>query len=128
MTTKTLCNPIVTVKTEISIDTQSLSDLLCNAIEGGSNYWCKSIDRVGDSPAEYRHEHPFYEGCSLLVVPSEETEKNEYIVDIQAIRKAVQIMANSYPIAFNDLLNDNADAETGDIFLQLCCFGEVIFG
>ncbi len=123
------------VKIELSVSHQALSDLLCNAIEGGSNYWCQAITRLGKPQTQtntpiylYRHEYPFHEGCALLVIPSEETPQKECIVDLATITKAIQIMADKHKDHFLNFLNDNADAETGDVFLQLCCFGEVLFG
>jgi hypothetical protein len=32
------------------------------------------------------------------------------------------------PRHFADVLNENDDAGTGDVFLQCCLFGEIIFG
>ena len=37
-------------------------------------------------------------------------------------------MKKEYPSHYADLVEENDDAETGDIWLQLAVFGEVIYG
>jgi hypothetical protein len=51
-----------------------------------------------------------------------------YSLNIQTITKGLQIMADQYPRHFNNFLDDNADAETGDVFLQCCLFGKLVYG
>ena len=42
--------------------------------------------------------------------------------------KGSQIMANKYTWHFDNFINDNADAETGDVFLQCSVLGDIVFG
>ena len=37
-------------------------------------------------------------------------------------------MGEHYPWQMENLLQENDDAETSDVFLQCCLFGKVIFG
>jgi hypothetical protein len=37
-------------------------------------------------------------------------------------------MADKYPRHIADILSENDDATTGDVFLQLCLFGDVVYG
>jgi hypothetical protein len=111
-----------------NIKEQDIKDLLCNAIEGGSNYWCNFMDRMGGiSPkvAPYRQDVPFVEGGWLEVV---DEEGKAYRLDRAAIEKGMNIFADKYPKHFADFINENADATTGDVFLQCCVFGEAIYG
>lgn len=110
------------------IPDQDIKDLLCNAIEGGSNYWCASMDRKGgitQAQAEYRQDVPFVEGGWLEVV---DEEGKEHRLDRAAIEKGMNIFAEKYPKDFADFIGDNADAGTGDVFLQCCIFGDAIYG
>jgi hypothetical protein len=50
-----------------------------------------------------------------------------YIIGAEQIKAALQIMAEKHNDMFMDIINENDDADTADIFLQLCCFKEVIF-
>lgn len=120
-----------TIKLEIEIKEQDLRDLLCNAIEGGSNYWCSSMDRQGGistTLAPYRQDVPFVPGGWLEVCDGEDQSRSPIRLDREAIIKGLNIFATKYPRHFGNFINDNADAETGDVFLQCCCFGEAIYG
>jgi len=37
-------------------------------------------------------------------------------------------MAEKYPRHFHNFLEENDDAETGDVFIQCCLFGEIVYG
>ena len=39
-----------------------------------------------------------------------------------------QIMADKFPRHFANILNENDDAETGDVFLQCCLWGDIVYG
>jgi len=114
------------------ITVERVKDLLCCAIEGGSNYWCKYMDRMGGiSPtqAEYRQDVPFVEGGWLEVTEDEnEGEGRTFRLDLDAIKKGLQVFAVKYPRHFADFITQNDDATTGDVFLQCCCFGDAIYG
>jgi hypothetical protein len=44
------------------------------------------------------------------------------------LQRGLTLLAEKHPRHWNDFLNENTDADTGDIFLQLCVLGEVTFG
>ncbi len=116
------------------ITDEQRSNLLCSALEGGSNYWCDTIDRHGVTveQAKYRSDVPFVVGGWLEVVEQEPHDKartnKSYRLDLGTIQHGLNIMAEKYPIHFNDVKNDTSDAITGDVFLQCCLFGSVIYG
>ncbi len=115
------------------------ADLLCGAFEGGSNYWYTIADRkepeVLAQPwgeGEYTPMHisyPFSEGGALIIEDMED-EDVRVTLDREAIERGKKLLTenpdyNSYLV---DVLDEQDDAETGDVFLQLCVFGEVIYG
>ena len=51
-----------------------------------------------------------------------------YTLDRAGIEKGLLIMKSVYPRHFGDAIAENDDATTGDVFLQCCLFGEVVFG
>lgn len=124
---------VATIPVPVQITVERVKDLLCNAIEGGSNYWVDTLDRMGGitrEQAEYRQDVPFVEGGWLELVEGEEDcgKGRKFRIDLEAIKKGLTVMAEKYPKAFADFINENDDAETGDIFLQCICFGEAIYG
>ena len=125
----------VTVNHQISLD--RISNLLCSAFEGGSNYWYeiqkfvepKTITFRTDEDQVYKHlDYPLNDGGAVIVGDIEDEDSEPKRLDLNAIKKGIQIMAEKYPRHMSDFLNDNDDADTGDIFLQCCLFGEAIYG
>jgi hypothetical protein len=114
------------------IPKQRISDLLCCAFEGGSNYWYW-INRFNYPDEkilklEYPHlELPLIEGGSLLIDAQGDKEHSGKLLNLESIQKGLQLLHDNYCNHFNDLLTENDDADTGDVFLQLCLFGEVVF-
>jgi len=121
---------LISLNVSVPISIERVKDLLCGAIEGGSNYWCKYIDRMGGitrEQAEFRQDVPFVEGGWLEV--TEDCEEGKVIrLDVDAIKNGLQTLSEKYPHHFSDFINDRDDATTSDVFLQCCCFGEVIYG
>lgn len=125
----------VNVKHEISLD--RISNLLCSAFEGGSNYWYqiqkfvqpKALTFRTDEDQVYRHlDYPLNDGGAVIVGDMEDEDSEPKRLDLKSIQKGLQIMAEKYPRHMGDFLNDNDDAETGDVFLQCCLFGDAIYG
>ena len=119
----------------IEIPDQRIQDLLCSALEGGSNYWYfiesfnypKGEDKQSLG-IEFEHlELPFKGGSLTFTVPEDDDGK-EYILDSKAIQQGMKVMAEKYPRHFENFLDENDDAITGDVFLQCCLFGEVVYG
>ena len=126
-------NKIIEVPMRVPMEEERLQDLLCCAFEGGSNSWYiinsfnyaegHNKDSLG---IEFEHiELPFHEGCSVTVGNSENTEAK--VLDLEAIKSGVQAMAEHYPNHFADWAGENEDSVTGDVFLQCCLYGELVF-
>lgn len=134
--------PVMTTQVKLDIELHKISCLLCNALEGGSNYWYTikefikptiepivAYSSFGDEDPEiFPHlDYPLNEGGALIIVDNEDDEK-EYRLDLEAIKKGIQIMSEKYPWHFSNFINETDDADTGDTFLQCCLFGEAIYG
>lgn len=120
---------------KVDVSDQRIQDLLCNALEGGSNYWytIKAVNfpkgQTKESLGiEFTHIELPFKGGSLTIGDQESAAMPDKVLDRKAIDKGLEVMANKYPRHFADLLAENDDAETGDVFLQCCCFGEAIYG
>ncbi len=128
---------VVTVTSTIS--RSRIADLLISALEGGSNYWyylrryemAASLD-IG----EFAHGHitiPLTKGCTAVIIVKEEcvgdvNAGREFRLNLDSVAKGAQIMSEKYPRHWGDFLSENDDAETGDVFLQCCLFGDIIYG
>jgi hypothetical protein len=133
------------MKLEIEIKDDDIRGLLCSAFEGGSNYWYANLDysladitldqcRPGGQYAVEGWEHPFYvvpflPGCALTLTDSENSDPTKvFRLDRESLERGVKVMAEKYPHHLAEVLRENADADTGDVFLQCCLFGELVYG
>ena len=123
----------ITVNIKQTFKEQDMKDLLCIAFEGGSNYWY-FIEEFGNPDkieCEYQHiDLPFSENGYLMIKDQEDDsdEPELYRLDRKAIEKGLPIMAEKCPWHFDNFVKDNADAETGDVYLQCCLFGDIVYG
>lgn len=120
---------------------EQISDVLCSAFEGGSNYWYHIDEQI--KPSEWQfdsdpqrsphlhwlHDYPLNPNGALLI--SDTTEDNEHGVmtlDGEAIQRGLDVLAEKYHHHVTDIVQENADADTGDALLQCCLFGDIIYG
>jgi|SRR5882672_2893936 len=125
----------VAVTTHVS--KERMSDLLCNALEGGSNYWYRiekfveppSLTFRSDPKTIFTHlDYPMNDGGALEISSLEEPEREHVMLTLDKLRKGLTLMAEKYPHHWTDFLKENDDATTGDVFLQLAVFGELVYG
>jgi len=121
------------------ISNEVAANLLCGAFEGGSNYWYMiesyKTPEVTGKPwgEEYTPAYisiPFSEDGAVMLVDCEDEEGDKFTLDKEAVARGKKLLEEDeqYSHHFADVLNENDDACTGDVFLQLCVFGEVIYG
>jgi len=134
---------------QIDFPDEKIRGLLCCAFEGGSNYWYmidKIIYPAGFRQADYREGGkaqpsagywnwsqivPLQKGGALVIETKAKDEiagKKKWVLDREAIARGLKVMREKYPKHFGDAMADDGDADTGDVFLQCCLFGELVFG
>lgn len=133
----------LSVTVPVRIPLRVISDNLIAAFEGGSNYWYRIEKRTvpKEIPAwvkeaeleEIRHGWVcLAPGGSMEVSDYHGNEGEEGMtirdLNIETVREGLAAMAKKYPIHFADLMNENGDAETGDVLLQSIVFGRVVYG
>jgi len=129
----------IKIKLETEITIERIKDLLCSAFEGGIDYWgnVKSVIGLKNKlKAEHFHEIPALGG--ELTLFDNETDEELGKIDMESMKKAFQYMAagtdkNGKDCPYltthlADFLNENDDANTGDVFVQLAVMGEIVFG
>lgn len=117
-------------KVEFEITKKTIADLFCCAIEGGSNYWCEQV-RPLDKDDKRGFMEYMLEGFYCWEQESHDDKPRKRKVTPNKIKEAIEMMEAKYQRHLKDALLDDGvsmDADTGDVFLQLCCFGDVIYG
>lgn len=117
---------------KVEVSDETVKNLLCSAFEGGSNYWIDHIELPKEKrveQAEYFHECPVY-GQGIIIHTQDDAPEDKKVVtlDRAALEKGMQIFCDKYPAHFADMVAENDDAITADIYLQCCIFGEAIYG
>jgi len=126
------------VTTAVQIDSDKIAELLCSAFEGGSGYWSeiggynvpKEVWLWGDGSNIFKYiQYPLSKGGAVIVLETGDGDvSKEHVLDLAAIKRGLQTMANKEPRHFANFLAGNGDADTGDVFLQCCLLGEVVYG
>ena len=132
----------ITFPATIQVSRQRVSDLLCCALEGGSNYWYEIREFVKPTAftfytdredSVFKHlDYPLNEGGQLHIADKNDSAEahTTHILCLGSIAHGLTIMSGDprYKRHWQDFLDENEDADTGDVFLQLCLYGEVVFG
>lgn len=95
-------------------------DVLCAVVEGAHiRYWARDVR--------------FSPSALLLVLREREGDDGDAItepirVDAAGFELALARMAAMAPAQFGRLIAGDWDADTGDVLVQLACFGDVKYG
>lgn len=124
------------IKIEMKVSEQQITDQLCNALEGGANYWYFLPDltmldsNTKNWPLADRIMNVIKQGKSIPIYDIEECKENTRLgyLNLKGIEKGLEIMSTEYPGIFEEIINENGDANTGDIFLQLSVMGKIVYG
>jgi hypothetical protein len=137
----------LTVTTAIQIPKSRIADLLCCAFEGGiSRGWCRIYNHrkprkpqafVSTDGKLYPHcDYPLAPGGAVMVYETDNLtdedvrrDKSKLLrLDLAAVNRGLALMPTLAPRHFGAFMAGNEDAETGDVFLQLCTLGELRYG
>lgn len=134
------------INVAVTVTFQRIADTLVSAFEGGSNYWYLIEEEIAPAPDKLYpwdiktgeqvwgpYQYPLSEGGAVIisVLDTEEGDDHhnkKFRLDLEAINKGLEVMANKFPRHFADMINENGDATTGDVLLQCCLFGDLIYG
>jgi len=128
----------------VAVSDDFVRGLLCSAFEGGSNYWYHNL-RVGTLPegtaradfsggGRMQPDDTYWHWCQLIPVAGgtvlfDDTEESAtYTLGRPQLLQGLRVMQTKHPQHWGNAIMQNGDAETGDIFLQCCVFGNVIYG
>jgi hypothetical protein len=123
------------IQVTIPVSTQTIVDTFNTAIEVGSGYWLSEIDwgHIGKI-AENRQERYEYLGNAIEDDDDQwklhltDDEGKRHIMNQDKLWLGMHLMARDYPRHFDDMINDNGDAITADIFLQCVLLGDIVYG
>lgn len=118
----------------VKITDEQRENLLVSALEGGSNYWyClrtdaeKEITKFVPEFPTLRKETPYVELMwkaiqAGAVIPVRDVENPKDVlghISLASIAEGEQFMADNHSRHFTAIIDENDDAETGDVWFQL---------
>lgn len=128
-------------KIENEISARKVAGLLCSGFEGGVNYWLRIMDYrqpvvtrpvLDDETCPYT-DYPLLEGGAVICRLTDERGQTDakykpLVLDREAVERGLRLMAQKHPRHWGDFLNEDSDASTGDVLIQLSLLGEVRYG
>lgn len=121
------------IKTMVEISEKRILDLLVGAFEGGSNYWVEELCikvpgvRSKESGVDYYTKAQIAAVFGEVRIKAAEDDKL-YTLNRAAIQCGLEAMALKYHRHFADIVDENDDATTSDVLLQMALFKEIIYG
>ena len=125
--------PKFTYDSGVQITKEQIIDILVTALEGGSNYWYlikdvpKGVESDDMSLSEAIGEF-ILKGGEITIYDLEDEEEELGDLNMNKLLEAITIMKAEYPDMYQNLVNDEYDANDADIFFQIAVTGEVTFG
>jgi len=115
----------ITIKTEHVLDRDDIINLLSSMRY--SHYWCENAGEFDLISVQQK----ILDGGKHIAKEFDESDGKiigRYPVSLATLKKGLQRMATEYPKHFADIVNDNDDADTADVLLQLSTLGELRYG
>lgn len=120
------------------ITNEMRENLLVTALEGGSNYWYflkkKGMSYIEKHTPEMENEPLAMRMFKALErnvsIPIHDYETGDLLgeINMHSIEKAEEKLIEINPIEFANILTEDYDANTADIWFQLAVMGEIVFG
>lgn len=143
------------VNVQVVVTPEQIASLLVSAFEGGSNYWyqivgekkpkkfetfagrtLEQLQKSGEvkgnkGPTIYNHvDYPMNpEGNLTIKQTIEKGAPGIRLLNAKRLAEGLQELAASekYGFHFANIINDNADQNTADVYLQFCLYGDCIY-
>lgn len=116
----------ITISVRTHIKLEDIENLLDSASRG-SSYWSDS-EKLGYESYVKKVVSESESGIDIEDFEAEKKNPQHHILDLSKIKKGLTVMAKKQPQDFADFIKGDYDQNTGDVFLQCCLFGEVIYG
>lgn len=119
-----------------TVDWSKITNAIIGAFEGGSTYWLRESeyvytpDGVEGNPL-YAEDQFWAKGGKVKLSyddPDDQEQRATKEISLIEIKQGLRTMAEKDPRHFGDLVSENDDAATHDVFIQHVIFGEVIYG
>lgn len=122
----------------VAITSEDIANLMITAFEGGATWAEKarctrctiSLSSMGKGDGPWYANPGLYEDDQMRITVwyHDGMDSQSKELDRAAILAGLKVMEADYPAHFDDVVQDNHDAITADVFLQCVVFGEMVYG
>ena len=116
----------VTVTVTVKMPIQTINDLFIEAIENGIGYWAHDIrvkvNTAGYPGTNFEKTPPW--GCVIFFAD----HQGEYMINCNQAGYGLAKMSEKAPKHFANIMINDWDVETADVFFQFCIFERIIYG
>lgn len=139
--------PILSVPMTVEVPWDVVTNAFTGAVEGPYTPWVHRFTYIREQPSMglaeaarggehtvWYNDPAFWTGGGKALLRYDLPDKNEgngrgeLVVSTEEIQKGLAAMAQKAPRHFADLIGENDDAITHDVFMQMIVFGEIIYG
>ncbi|MCA1379484.1 hypothetical protein I6F34_01445 [Bradyrhizobium sp. BRP05] len=109
---------------------RKITDQIVTAIEGGSGYWMNKfwpVDPIKTSVVPWYDDETIWAGDFKIKVDVDEDEGEHFFMP-ESLRKGLQWLADNHLWRIEQIVEETGDAETADVFIQACLFGDIVYG
>lgn len=120
------------IRMQVEVKPEVIENMLVGAFEGGSNYWAVIEKKVPGSPAYTNKYVTERSAISCAMSPGghvvfsvqgdEDMAGKRFHLNLRKIESGLRVMLREEPTHFADMMAENDDATTADVFLQCCLF------
>ncbi|WP_316196683.1 hypothetical protein [Bradyrhizobium sp. SZCCHNS3053] len=114
----------------VSIDARKVADQIVTAIEGGSGYWMNSFKPEGEITTKvspWYDDENIWSGEFKIRVEVDGEDEPKFLTP-ESIRNGLNWLAQKHAWRIDQIVNESGDAETADVFIQVCLFGDIVYG
>lgn len=124
-------------KIDITVSPAVISDTIVAAVEGGSGYWLNGFqltwsEKIPTAACWYA-DHDLCAGDFKIACEFDDPESNDgaqgtKVITPEDVKGGLEFMLRNHIRHFADMMNENGDAITADVFIQCVLFKDVIYG
>jgi hypothetical protein len=122
----------ILVTTTVQISYDDIANLMISAFEGGSNYWCMSVNPGKEALETFGNDWytkpEFWASDFTLKIVYDPEDTSSTTIYHDDLIDGLNLMADVYPWHFNAIVVDEADANTADVLWQCMVLKEVVYG
>lgn len=138
-----MSDSLTIIPVAVDVPVKSVLDVIITAAEYACAYWAVIV-AASELPANLSYYERFFniatdgwidfslleemETSSLGFGLTQKIGTKTMRLNNNTIQNGLKLMANKYPRHFGDLMCNNHDADTADVFLQCCLLGDIIYG